>query len=253
VPVGEDQVAHVEFTREVARRFNYVYGRETDFEEKAEAAVSKMGKKQAKLYRGLRKSYQEKGDEEALVRAKALLGEQHNITLGDRERLLGYIEGMGKIILPEPESLLTKASKMPGLDGQKMSKSYNNTISLRDEPAEVEQKIKKMPTDPARVKLTDPGDPSKCPVWQLHKVYSSQETLDWVVEGCTKAKMGCIECKTPLIKSVNDELGPMQERIAKYQSDPNLIQEIIFEGSERARSVAKETMEEVRDAMGLTY
>ncbi|MGE4570025.1 MAG: tryptophan--tRNA ligase [Gammaproteobacteria bacterium] len=253
VPVGEDQVAHVELTREVARRFNYVYGREADFEEKAETAATKMGKKQAKLYRSLRKSYQETGDDEALIKAKALLGEQQNITLGDRERLLGYIEGVGKIILPEPESLLTKASKMPGLDGQKMSKSYNNTISLRDEPAEVEQKIKKMPTDPARVKLTDPGDPSKCPVWQLHQVYSSQETLDWVVEGCTKAKMGCIECKTPLIKSVVDELGPMQERIAKYQSDPNLIQEIIFEGSERARTVAKETMEDVREAMGLTY
>jgi len=253
VPVGEDQVAHVELTREVARRFNYVYGRETDFEEKAEIAISKMGKKQAKLYRSLRKSYQETGDDEAAVRAKALLGEQQNITLGDRERLLGYIEGMGKIILPEPESLLTKASKMPGLDGQKMSNSYNNTISLRDRPAEVEKKIKKMPTDPARVKLTDPGDPAKCPVWQLHEVYSSQDTLDWVVEGCTKAKMGCIECKTPLIESVVDELGPMQERIAKYQSDPNLIQEIIFDGSERARSVAKETMEEVRDAMGLTY
>ncbi len=253
VPVGEDQVAHVELTREVARRFNYVYGREADFEEKAEAAVTKMGKKQAKLYRNLRKSYQETGDDEALIKAKAVLGEQQNITLGDRERLLGYIEGVGRIILPEPESLLTKASKMPGLDGQKMSKSYNNTISLRDEPAEVEQKIKRMPTDPARVKLTDPGDPSKCPVWQLHEVYSSQKVLDWVVEGCTKAKMGCIECKTPLVASVIDELGPMQERIAKYQSDPNLIQEIIFEGSESARSVAKETMEEVRDAMGLTY
>jgi len=253
VPVGEDQVAHVELTREVARRFNYVYGREADFEEKAETAASKMGKKQAKLYRSLRKSYQETGDDEALIKAKALLGEQQNITLGDRERLLGYIEGVGKIILPEPESLLTKASKMPGLDGQKMSKSYNNTISLRDDPAEVEQKIKRMPTDPARVKLTDPGDPSKCPVWQLHEVYSVQDALDWVVEGCTKAKIGCIECKTPLIKSVVDELGPMQERIAKYQSDPNLIQEIIFEGSERARVVAKETMEDVRDAMGLTY
>jgi len=253
VPVGEDQVAHVELTREVARRFNYVYGREADFEEKAETAASKMGKKQAKLYRSLRKSYQETGDDEALIKAKALLGEQQNITLGDRERLLGYIEGVGKIILPEPESLLTKASKMPGLDGQKMSKSYNNTISLRDDPAEVEQKIKRMPTDPARVKLTDPGDPSKCPVWQLHEVYSVQNTLDWVVEGCTKAKIGCIECKTPLIKSVVDELGPMQERIAKYQSDPSLIQEIIFEGSERARVVAKETMEDVRDAMGLTY
>lgn len=253
VPVGEDQVAHVELTREVARRFNYVYGREADFEEKAETATSKMGKKQAKLYRSLRKNYQETGDDEALIKAKALLGEQKNITLGDRERLLGYIEGVGRIILPEPESLLTKASKMPGLDGQKMSKSYNNTISLRDEPAEVEQKIKRMPTDPARVKLTDPGDPSKCPVWQLHEVYSPHEVLDWVVEGCTKAKMGCIECKTPLIKSVIDELGPMQERIAKYQSDPNLIQEIIFEGSERARVVAKETMEDVREAMGLTY
>jgi tryptophanyl-tRNA synthetase len=253
VPVGEDQVAHVELTREVARRFNYVYGREADFEEKAETAASKMGKKQAKLYRSLRKSYQETGDDEALIKAKALLGEQQNITLGDRERLLGYIEGVGKIILPEPDSLLTKASKMPGLDGQKMSKSYNNTISLRDDPAEVEQKIKRMPTDPARVKLTDPGDPSKCPVWQLHEVYSVQDALDWVVEGCTKAKIGCIECKTPLIKSVVDELGPMQERIAKYQSDPNLIQEIIFEGSERARVVAKETMEDVRDAMGLTY
>jgi len=253
VPVGEDQVAHVEFTREVARRFNYVYGRESGFEEKAELAVNKMGKKQAKLYRQLRKAYQETGDDESLVKAKALLGEQQNITLGDRERLLGYIEGLGKIILIEPEALLTKASKMPGLDGQKMSKSYENMISLRDEPEVITQKIKKMPTDPARIKLSDPGDPNKCPVWQMHKVYSPQDTLDWVVEGCTKAKIGCIECKGPVIDSVISELGPMQERIAKYQSSPNLIQEIIIDGSERARSVAKNTLEEVRDAMGITY
>ena len=253
VPVGEDQVAHVEFTREVARRFNYVYGREPGFEEKAELAVNKMGKKQAKLYRQLRKAYQETGDDESLVKAKALLGEQQNITLGDRERLLGYIEGLGKIILIEPEALLTKASKMPGLDGQKMSKSYENMISLRDEPEVITQKIKKMPTDPARIKLSDPGDPNKCPVWQMHQIYSPQDTLDWVVEGCTKAKIGCIECKGPVIDSVISELGPMQERIAKYQSNPNLIQEIIFDGSERARSVAKNTLEEVRDAMGITY
>ena len=253
VPVGEDQVAHVEFTREVARRFNYVYGREPGFEEKAELAVNKMGKKQAKLYRQLRKAYQETGDYESLVKAKALLGEWKNITLGDRERLLGYIEGLGKIILIEPEALLTKASKMPGLDGQKMSKSYENMISLRDEPEVITQKIKKMPTDPARIKLSDPGDPNKCPVWQMHQIYSPQDTLDWVVEGCTKAKIGCIECKGPVIDSVISELGPMQERIAKYQSNPNLIQEIIFDGSERARSVAKNTLEEVRDAMGITY
>jgi len=253
VPVGEDQVAHVEFTREVARRFNYVYGREPGFEEKAESAVNKIGKKQAKLYRQLRKTYQETGDDESLVKAKALLGEQKNITLGDRERLLGYIEGQGKIILIEPEALLTKASKMPGLDGQKMSKSYENMISLRDEPEDITQKIKKMPTDPARVKLSDPGDPNKCPVWQMHQIYSPQDTLDWVVEGCTKAKIGCIECKGPVIDSVISELEPMQERIAKYKSNPNLIQEIIFDGSERARSVAKNTLEEVRDAMGITY
>ena len=253
VPVGEDQAAHVELTREIARRFNYIYGRETDFEEKAEKAVSKMGKKQAKLYRNLRKTYQETGDDEALVKAKALLVEQKNITHGDRERLLGYVEGFGKIILVEPEALLTKTSKMLGLDGQKMSKSYNNVISLRDSASEIEQKVNKMATDPARVRLTDPGNPNKCPVWSLHEIYSPQDQLDWVVDGCKNAKIGCIECKKPVIGSIVAELMPMQERIKKYKSEPNLIQEIIFDGSERARSVAKETMKDVRDAMGLTY
>jgi len=253
VPVGEDQAAHVELTREIARRFNYIYGRETDFEEKAEKAVSKMGKKQAKLYRNLRKTYQETGDDEALVKAKALLVEQKNITHGDRERLLGYVEGFGKIILVEPEALLTKTSKMLGLDGQKMSKSYNNVISLRDSASEIEQKVNKMATDPARVRLTDPGNPNKCPVWSLHEIYGAQDQLDWVVDGCKNAKIGCIECKKPVIDSIVAELMPMQERIKKYKSEPNLIQEIIFDGSERARSVAKETMKDVRDAMGLTY
>jgi len=253
VPVGEDQAAHVELTREIARRFNYVYGREADFEERAEKAASKMGKKQAKLYLNLRKSYQETGNDEALVKAKALLLEQKNITHGDRERLLGYIEGFGKIILVEPEALLTKTSKMPGLDGQKMSKSYNNVISLRDSASEIEQKVKTMSTDPARVRLTDPGNPNICPVWNLHEIYGTQEQLDWVVDGCTNAKMGCIECKKPVIDSIVAELLPMQDRINKYKSKPSLIQEIIFDGSERARSVAKETMKDVRDAMGLTY
>jgi len=253
VPVGEDQAAHVELTREIARRFNYIHGREADFEERAEKAASKMGKKQAKLYRNLRKSYQETGNDEALVKAKALLLEQKNITHGDRERLLGYIEGFGKIILVEPEALLTKTSKMPGLDGKKMSKSYNNVISLRDSASEIEQKVKTMSTDPARVRLTDPGSPNKCPVWNLHEIYGTQEQLDWVVNGCTNAKMGCIECKKPVIDSIVAELLPMQDRINKYKSEPSLIQEIIFDGSERARSVAKETMKDVRDAMGLTY
>ncbi len=253
VPVGEDQVAHIELTREVARRFNHIYGREVDFEEKAEAAIGKMGKKQAKLFRSLRKSYQETGDDEAMVKAQALLQEQQNITLSDRERLAGYIEGVGRIILPEPESLLTKASKMPGLDGQKMSKSYGNTISLRDTAEDIEAKIKRMPTDPSRIKLTDAGDPKKCPVWQLHEVYSDSQTCDWVVDGCTQAKMGCVACKQPVIEAIQAELLPMQERIAKYQADPDLIKQIIHEGSEKARAVAQETMAEVRDSMGITY
>ncbi|BAF61445.1 tryptophan--tRNA ligase [Candidatus Vesicomyidisocius calyptogenae] len=252
VPVGEDQVAHVEFTREVARRFNHLYGREVDFEKKAEISINKMGKKQAKTYRLLRKTYQETGDDEALIKAHALL-QQQNITLGDRERLSGYIEGIGRIILPEPELLLTKASKMPGLDGQKMSKSYCNTISLRDTPKQIQVKIKRMPTDPARIKIINTGNPQKCPVWKLHEVYSNESTCDWVVEGCTKAKFGCIECKQPIINAIEEELTPMQERIAKYQSDPELIKQIIFEGSEKARSIAKETMIEVREAMGINY
>jgi tryptophanyl-tRNA synthetase len=251
VPVGEDQVAHIELTREIARRFNFIYGRETDFEEKCEIAIKKIGKKQAKLYISLRKTYQETGDDEALERAKALLNEQQNITIGDKERLLGYLEGVGKTILVEPKSLLTRSSKMPGLDGQKMSKSYNNTISLRDTSDEVEFKIKKMPTDPARIKLTDAGNPQKCPVWQLHEVYSDASVRDFVVDGCTGAKIGCVECKKPIIESINNELAPIAEKVTQYSQDDDLINQIIFEGSNKARETAKVAIEEVRDAMGL--
>lgn len=253
VPVGEDQVAHVELTREVARRFNHLYGREPGFEEKAEAAAVKMGKKNAKLYKELRRKYQEQGDQEALETARALLDTQQNITLGDRERLFGYLEGAGKIILPEPQALLTESPKMPGLDGQKMSKSYGNTISLRENPADVEQKLRTMPTDPARVRRTDPGDPNKCPVWEFHKVYSADETKEWVQQGCTTAGIGCIDCKQPIIDTVLKELEPIQERAKEYLDDPKIVQNFINEGVEAARDVAEDTLEEVRAAMGLSY
>ncbi|MBD3609061.1 MAG: tryptophan--tRNA ligase [Gammaproteobacteria bacterium] len=253
VPVGEDQVVHVELTREVARRFNHLYGREPDFEERAEAAIKKMGKKAAKLYNSVRKSYQEEGDQEALETGRALLEDQQNITLSDRERLFGYLEGAGKIILPEPQALLTKASKMPGLDGQKMSKSYGNTISLRDDPKDVEAKIRTMPTDTNRVRRTDPGDPARCPVWQLHEVYSSDEVRSWVVEGCKSAGIGCIDCKGPVIDAVLEELKPIQERAREYEQDINLVKNIVKEGSEQARDEARDTLNEVREAMGLSY
>ena len=253
VPVGEDQVAHVELTREVARRFNHLYGREPDFEEKADAAIRKMGKKNAKMYKKLRKEYQEKGDQEALDVARALLESQGNLALGDRERLYGYLEGGGRIILPEPEALLTPASKMPGLDGQKMSKSYGNTIALRDDPREIEQKLRTMPTDPARVRRNDPGNPDKCPVFQLHQVYSDDNRQQWVREGCSSADIGCLDCKQPIIDAVLGELAPLRERAREFEADPQLVRNILQEGGEEARDVAEETMDEVRAAIGLNY
>ncbi len=253
VPVGADQVAHVEITREVARRFNYVFGREPGFEENAEAAIKKMGKKAAKLYSTLRKRYTEEGDGEALATAQALLKEQQNITLGDKERLMGYLEGGGKVILPEPQALLTPESKMPGLDGQKMSKSYGNTISLREEESEIERKIRTMRTDPARVRRDDPGNPENCPVWQLHDVYSDDDVKDWVQKGCRNAGIGCLDCKGPIIDAVKAELAPIQERAKQYESNPDLVKTIIQEGSEKAREAARDTMEDVRHAMGLAY
>lgn len=253
VPVGADQVSHIEITREVARRFNYLYGREPGFEAAVESAIEKMGKKTAKLYRNLCKSYQEQGDDNALQTAHALVREQQNITLSDKERLHGFLEGGGKVILPEPQAMLTPDSKMPGLDGRKMSKSYNNTITLRDTPDVIDAKIRTMPTDPARVRRTDPGDPEKCPVWQWHQVYSSDETKNWVMEGCKSAGIGCVDCKKPVIESVQQELAPIRMRAEEYVRNPDLVKSIVAEGCEKAREAARQTLIEVRDAMGLGY
>jgi tryptophanyl-tRNA synthetase len=253
VPVGEDQVPHIEFTREIARRFNHIYGREPGFEEKAEAAVKKLGGKKAKLYLELRTRFQEQGDDEALESAKSLLDEQQSLSHGDRERLFGYLEGGGKMILSEPQAMLTTASKMPGLDGQKMSKSYNNTLTLREDEASVSKKIRTMPTDPARIRRTDAGDPDKCPVWQLHQVYSSEQTKQWVSKGCKSAGIGCIECKQPVIEAVLAEQRPMRERAQLYLDDPTLVRNIIADGCEKARKLAIETMRDVREVMGISY
>ncbi|WP_293006785.1 tryptophan--tRNA ligase [Nitrosomonas sp.] len=253
VPVGEDQAPHLEFTREISRRFNHIYGKELGFEEKAEQAVKKLGSKKSKLYTELRTLYQEQGDEYALEKAKSLLNEQQNLSLGDRERLYGYLEGGGKMILSEPETLLTEAPRMPGLDGQKMSKSYNNTISLREDPENIRKKIRTMPTDPARVRRSDPGDPAKCPVWQFHLVYSDDATREWVQQGCKNAGIGCLDCKTPVIDKILAEQEPMLERIKKYEEDPTLVRNIIADGCEKANKLAEETMRDVRAAMGLSY
>ncbi len=253
VPVGEDQVAHIEFTRELARRFNHLYGREADFEENVKEAIRKMGKKNAKLYKELRKRYQEQGDAEALQTAHALVDNQQNVSLGDKKRLLGYLEGSSKTILPEPESLLTATAKVPGLDGQKMSKSYHNTIALREAPNVIEKKLRTMPTDPARIRRTDPGDPEKCPVWQFHDIYSNEEVKTWVKNGCRSAEIGCLDCKQPIIDQVLAELAPIRERAISYIQEPESVRAIVNEGCEQARATARETLDEVRQAMGLAY
>jgi tryptophanyl-tRNA synthetase len=253
VPVGEDQVPHVEMMREIARRFNHLYGREKNFEEKAREAVKKLGSKRAKLYNELRTEYQEQGKEDALEQAKALLDDAQNLSMSDRERLFGYLEGSRKLILVEPQALLTEASRLPGLDGQKMSKSYGNTIALRDDTETVTKKVRTMPTDPARVRRTDAGDPEKCPVWQFHTVYSDTATKHWVVKGCKSAAIGCLECKQPIVDAILKEQEPMRERAQQYLDDPSLVRAIVADGCDQARKHAQETMRDVREEMGLSY
>lgn len=253
VPVGADQVSHVEMTREVSRRFNHLFGREPGFEDAVAQAIAKMGKKAAKVYRDLLKKYQEQGEEEALATARALVKDQQNVTLRDKERLLGNLEGGGKVILPEPRALLTPAAKMPGTDGRKMSKSYGNTITLREAPDSISTKIRTMPTDPARVRRTDPGEPEKCPVWQWHEVYSDDATKQWVQQGCRSAGIGCLDCKKPVIDAVQAELDPIRKRAEDFSANPDLVRSVVAAGCERAREEAQNTLDEVREAMGLAY
>jgi tryptophanyl-tRNA synthetase len=253
VPVGEDQVSHLELIRELARRFNHLYGREAGFEEKAKAAIKKLGSKRAKRYDQLRTAFQEHGDEAALATARQMVDAAQNLSLGDQERLSGYLEGSRRVILPEPKPLLTATPKVPGLDGQKMSKSYGNVIMLREDPASITKKIRTMQTDPARVHRSDPGTPEKCPVWVLHQIYSDEARQAWVRKGCTTAGIGCLDCKQPVIDAIIAEQDPIRERAQKFLDDPSLVRAIVADGCERARKLAEETMRDVREAMGLAY
>ncbi len=251
VPVGEDQVAHVEITREIARRFNHIFGQETGFVAKAEKAVAGLGGRQSSLYRELRRKFQEGGDTEALEKARGIVQANTRITVADRERLLGYLEGTSVAILPEPHVMLTPTPKLPGLDGRKMSKSYGNTIGLREDPDAVTQKLKTMQTDPARARRTDPGEPERCPVWSLHQVYSDEATHRWVEAGCRSASIGCLECKKPLIDRLVEDTTAMRKRAQEFEEHPELVRNILTEGAEKAREAARETLDEVRRAMHL--
>lgn len=251
VPVGEDQVAHVELTREIARRFNHLFGRETNLEQRVEEALQRLDSKTVRRYRELRQRYQEQGDGEALTAARGLVEAQSVLAPDERHRLLGYLEGGARQILVEPQALLTSAPRLPGMDGQKMSKSYGNTIALREPLDQVAQKLRTMPTDPARVRRTDPGEPTRCPVWGLHQVYSDETMQNWVQTGCRTAGIGCLDCKKPLIEAITAELAPIQARAREFTEDRARVNTILAEGAERARDQAGATLTEVRQAMGL--
>jgi len=253
VPFGEDQASHVELTREAARRFNHLYGREIDAEARIQASLAKLPKDSAKRFEKSRKAFQETGDAKAQEGALGYIAQAPELDAQDRERLEGYFKGTGKIILPEPQALLTEASRLPGLDGAKMSKSYNNAIAIREEKSSLEHKVRRMPTDPARVKRTDAGNPERCPVWEFHKVYSNEATRQWVTQGCKSAGIGCLECKQPVIDGILAEQQPMLARAEPYIANPKIVREIVDAGTERARVTARETMREVREAMGLNY
>ena len=253
VPVGADQIPHVELTREIARRFNYVYGKEDDFEKHAKQALKKIPKRSASVYSEIRIAYVQNGDSESLERGRALIEEQANLSVLDRERLLGYLEGGFRPILPEPEVLLTKTPSVVGLDGRKMHKSYGNAIQMREDDAIVDDRIRRMTTDPNRVRRKDPGNPSKCPVFELHQMYSTEEVCNWAAHGCRTAGIGCLDCKKPLIDSVIAEQREFRHRAAPYAENPGLVKRMLLEGSERARVIARDTLEDVRSAIGISY
>jgi tryptophanyl-tRNA synthetase len=257
VPVGEDQSSHVELTREVARRFNSLYGRATNFDALVADALAKLSKDDARYFDKQRKAFGETGAAEALAKGEGLIARAASTAAGwtsdDTELLQGHLKGSGKTILVEPLALHTEVLRLPGTDGTKMSKSYGNAVLMRDEPADVSRKIKGMVTDPARARRTDPGNPEKCPVWDFHKVYSDEATRRWVVQGCTTAGIGCLDCKQPVIDAIVAEQNPWRERASAYLADPKKVHWIVEMGTERARTVAKQTMRDVRGAMGLNY
>ena len=218
-----------------------------------QTSLAKLPKDSVKRFEKARKTYQETGDIKAAEGALGYLAGAPELDNQDRERLEGYFKGTGKVILPEPQALLTEASKLPGLDGAKMSKSYNNAIAIREDRATLEHKVKRMPTDPARIKRTDVGNPDKCPVWQFHLVYSDTNQRDWVTQGCKTAGIGCLECKQPIIDAILREQQPMLERAEPFIANPKIVREIVDAGTDKARVTARETMRDVRDAMGLNY
>ncbi len=249
VPVGEDQLYHIELTREIARRFNNFYGQK-DLAENIDLILNKLHKELQDQINLLKSAYQQTGDDKALQQAYTLIESLH-LPEFETEVLEGFIIGNSRAILPNVQAMLTKDSKVYGLDGQKMSKSYHNTIAIGEDPDVVTVKIKKMPTDPARIKRTDPGDPLKCPVWNFHTLYSSADTQEYIDISCRTAAIGCLDCKKIVIDAINKEQAEIRERRLQLDLNPQIIIDIMNRSTEKARRVAKTTLDEVKAVMGI--
>ena len=246
VPVGEDQAPHVEFAREIARRFNHAYGRDSLAEEKA---LKKLPAQTRAVVSAARSARAQTGDDSKLAAALAAIESASGLSDAERQTLRGFAKSAGREILREPAVMLAPDARLPGTDGRKMSKSYGNAVDLVDPPEVVETKLVRMVTDPARRRRDDPGDPDKCPAFAIHKAFSDSETVAWADAECRKAGIGCVDCKKALAKNVNAKLNPIRERRAAVRE--NDVADILSDGATRAREVANQTMAEVRSAMRL--
>ena len=251
VPVGMDQAPHVEMCREIARRFNEIYGRGSDFDERIEALISCQTTEFSKGFRKSHRGYREDGRTDALEAGLALLAENASLSQHQSDMLEGFLRGTGRTILLEPRTLSTETPILTGLDGRKQSKSYGNTIALREDPDDLTHKISRMQTDPARVRLKDPGEPKKCPVFTWHEIYLDEAQIDWTVNGCRTGSIGCRDCKQQLIDALLVEQTDFHERAQPFEESPERVDQILEEGSAKARVIAKETMSDVRAAIGI--
>jgi tryptophanyl-tRNA synthetase len=252
VPTGEDQVSHVETSREIARRFNTFFGLDwkqgIDLRPIATQILKNMSRERPNVPHLAEEHSSDSSYVLAMMRQLAIKDGLENF----REKTPHFDKYfIFEKKLVEPESMLTKTPRIPGLDGRKMSKSYGNTITLSESDGDIRAKTKVMVTDPARKRRTDPGNPDVCPVYDWHKLFSAEEPgrLEWVRQGCTTAGIGCIECKAAMAENLIKWIAPVRERRVDYEKHPERVLEILDDGSNKARKVAQGTMERVREAV----
>jgi len=254
VPVGEDQAPHVELARDIARRFNHLHGGSDDAE--VDAALARCDESARTTFAARRDAWVRLGDAAALAEGERWLAQAADagtLQAADVQVLAGALRGAARQVLPAPRAVFTEASRLAGLDGEKMSKSLDNGIAMREQPAEVHAKLRRMPTDPQRVQRNDPGEPERCPVWSLHRVSTPADQQPGIAQACRTAQIGCVDCKRVLGDAIVQMQQPWHERAEALLAQPRQVEWIVENGTERARTIARQTLREVRPLMGLGY